>query len=216
MGNMTGRIVRWIILLAVGFGIGSAIGYFQAKIEGGEGYKSDYEKTAEVLKRPEDVPKKIGGAFNLVDHNGENVTQDTYGDQFRLLFFGFSFCPAVCPTELQKVAAIMDELGEAAEKITPIFISVDPERDTPDVLKSYVAQFHPKMVGLTGSQEQIDTVKNAFRVYANKVENDMMEGYMMDHSSFLYLTGPDGLVEALYPSKDTFEEIAADIRKKLK
>lgn len=175
------------------------------------------ETVASVIERPSRKIEtasetKIGGAFEMIDHNGNTVTDQDYADKFKLVFFGFTYCPAICPTELQKVNLILEELGEDAEMITPIFVTVDPERDTVEQMAQYVEQFHPRLVGLTGSQVQVDEIKQTFRVYASKVENEMMEEYMMDHSSFLYLTDKDNKMIALYPSKDTAVDIANDIR----
>lgn len=111
------------------------------------------------------------------------------------------------------MAQALEILGEEkAAKIQPIFITVDPERDTAEALKVYVAEFHPKLVGLTGTAEQIEAVKKAYRVYASKVQMEGMEGYMMDHSAFTYLMGPDGANLAIYPAKDTAEQIAEDLK----
>ena len=219
---MKKRFLRWGILLLIGFGIGSAIGYIQSQNELGGGVidvSPDTSKNATVLKASKRTKQDtasgsvdIGGDFELVDHHGKVVTQDNYADSYKLIFFGFTFCPAVCPTELQKVHVIMDELGDVSEKITPLFITVDPARDTVDVMNDYVGQFHPKLVGLTGSLEQIEIVKKAFRVYSSKVENEMMDGYMVDHSAFLYLMSPENGMIALYPSKDTAIQIAEDIK----
>ncbi len=204
---MKKHLFRWMILLTIGFGIGSAIGYFQGKNEQNNdtiALSPDNNKTS---------PTKVKGkVFALIDHNGVQVTQDNYKDSYKLIFFGFTFCPAVCPTELQKINLIMDELGNKAENITPIFVSIDPERDTPDIMKEYVAQFHPKLVGLTGSTAQIEAVKKEYNAYSKKIENDMMDEYMMDHSAFLYLMSPDNNLLALYPAKDTAIEITQDIK----
>ncbi len=218
---MKSRLLRWVLLLCIGLGIGSAIGYFQAQSEMNSGVieLSPDDQAATIIKRDSSettqatAASKVGGAFTLINQDGEEVTQDTYADKYKLMFFGFTYCPAVCPTELQKVAVIMDTLGEKADQIVPIFVSVDPERDTPVVMKAYVEQFHPNLVGLTGSQEQIDVVKELYKVFSAKVENDMMDEYMVDHSSFLYFMGHDNKMITLYPSKDTAADIAADLDK---
>ncbi len=207
---MKNRLIRWMVLLAIGFGIGSIIGLYQSKEE---------LKTEAISRSPDDKDVKekseIYGSFSLVDHNGQEVAQDNYVGSYKLIFFGFTFCPAICPTELQKMNIIMNELGELSEKITPIFISIDPDRDTPEVMKEYVEQFNPRLVGLTGTQEQINAVKKSFKVYAKKVENDMMDYYMMDHSSFLYFMDKDNNLLAMYPAKDTAVKIAENIKKSI-
>ncbi len=201
---MKKRIFRWVVLLAIGFGIGSIIGFFQSQKE---------EKTSIISVSPDS--NKSEKEFTLIDHNGNTVTQNNYVSSYKLIFFGFTFCPAVCPTELQKINVIMDELGALAENITPIFISIDPERDNPEVMKNYISNFHPKMVGLTGSFEQIDAIKKQYNVYAKKVENEMMDEYMMDHSSFLYFMSPSDELIALYPAKDSAVNIAQDIKDRI-
>ncbi len=200
------RLIRWVILLALGFGIGSAIGLYQ----GTEEIRSDAIELSPDDKKPEGKYN-----FTLTDHNGKEVTQDDYADTYKLIFFGFTFCPAVCPTELQKMNIIMSELGDLSVKITPIFISIDPNRDTVEVINSYVEQFDPRLVGLTGTQEQINAVKKAFHVFARKVESDMMESYMFDHSSFLYFMGKNNELIAMYPAKDGTAKISSNIRNHL-
>ncbi|MBI1301379.1 MAG: redoxin domain-containing protein [Alphaproteobacteria bacterium] len=189
----------------------------QEMLEAYEGELAADDQAATVLKAQNKSTIQrgsidIGGEFTLVNQDGEEVTHDDFSDSYKLIFFGFTYCPAVCPTELQKMKLVLDELGPLAEKFTPIFISVDPERDTVPVVKEYVAQFHPKLVGLTGSVEQIEEVKKAYRVYASKVENDMMDEYMVDHSSFMYFMDKGNKMLALYPSTDTALEIAEDIK----
>ncbi|MCD8519898.1 MAG: SCO family protein [Alphaproteobacteria bacterium] len=133
-----------------------------------------------------------------------------------MIYFGFTYCPAICPTELQKITRALklvekDE-PEALDNLAPIFITVDPERDTPDVLKDYLTLFDPRFTGLTGSVEEIEAVKKAYRIYAAKVEEEGMSDYSMDHSSFIYFLAPDETVLGIYRVNDTAEIIAADIQ----
>ena len=110
-----------------------------------------------------------------------------------LVFFGYTYCPDICPTELQVMSAALDNLGAKADDIQPIFISVDQQRDTPEVLKQYVTNFHPRLVGLTGSAEEIASVARAYRVYFSKVENNSEpDAYLMDHSTIMYLMDGQG------------------------
>ena len=135
----------------------------------------------------------VGGPFTLTDHNGRRVTDQDFRGRYMLVFFGFTFCPDVCPTALQLTAAALDRLGAKAERVTPLFISVDPERDTPEQLKIYVASFHPRLVGLTGTTNEIAAVARAYRVYFKRVKDERSAaGYTVDHSSIVYLMGPDG------------------------
>ena len=137
---------------------------------------------------------KIGGPFTLTDHTGRQVTEKDFQGKAMLIFFGYTFCPDVCPTSLTEISAAMDKLGPMAAQVVPILVSVDPERDTPEVLKDYVAHFHPSIVGLTGTQEQIKQAAKAYRVFYAKVvdEGGDKDAYLMDHSSVIYLMGPNG------------------------
>jgi len=216
---MRNRFVRWVFFLLIGVGIGATIGYFDAQREMKSGVikasPDDALKRKPSRKKPKDfttMAKDFGGEFTLVNQDGKTVTKDNFSDSYKLIFFGFAYCPEVCPTELMKMTLILGDLKEdISTKITPMFISIDPERDTPEHLKQYVQQFNPDMVGLTGTKEQIEAVKNSFRVYASKVENEDMEGYMMDHSSFMYLMDKDNKLVAMYSATDTAEDIADDI-----
>jgi cytochrome oxidase Cu insertion factor (SCO1/SenC/PrrC family) len=137
---------------------------------------------------------RIGGPFTLVDHTGRTVTDQDFRGRIMLVFFGYIFCPDACPTAMQNVSDVLDILGPTATKVQALFISIDPERDTPDVLASFVDHFHPSIIGLTGSTDAVRAVARAYRVQFNKV---VVEGappgdYLMDHSAVVYVVGPDG------------------------
>ena len=135
----------------------------------------------------------IGGPFTLTDHNGNRVTDKSYAGKYLLIFFGYTYCPDVCPSELQVMSAALDQLGPDAEKIQPLFISIDPARDTPQALKDYVSNFNSRLIGLTGSDQDIAAVASKYRVYYAKAKtNDSTADYLMDHSTILYLMRPDG------------------------
>ncbi len=135
----------------------------------------------------------VGGPFVMVNHLGETVTEKTYTGKYMLVFFGFTFCPDVCPTELQVMTAALEQLGEEAQNIVPILVSVDPGRDTPAAMKAYVENFSPALQGLTGSPEQVAAMAKVYRVFYQRVENAKSPAdYTMDHSSIIYLMGPDG------------------------
>ena len=158
----------------------------------------------------------IGGPFSLIDETGAPVTEKTYRGRHMLIFFGFTYCPDVCPTELAKIAATLDLLGQDAQRLVPLFVSIDPERDTPEALAQYTELFHPAIVGLTGSEQQIAAVARAFRVYYNKVKTGPEpDAYTMDHSAFVYLMGPDGGFRQLFSPQATPEQMAAAIRAQL-
>jgi len=158
---------------------------------------------------------QVGGPFKLIDSNGKTVTDADYRGRWTLVYFGYTFCPDVCPTELQAIAGAMHELGPIADQITPIFITIDPERDTPQAIGEYVKLFDERLVGLTGSPADIAAVARAYRVYYAKAETKTAGAYLMDHSSFLYLMGPDGRLRMLIKPGTTSAEIAADIRSQM-
>jgi cytochrome oxidase Cu insertion factor (SCO1/SenC/PrrC family) len=135
----------------------------------------------------------IGGPFTMVNQNGETVTEKTYEGRYTLLFFGFTSCKDVCPTELQVMTAALNDLGAESDKITPLFVTVDPDRDTVDVMKTYVSAFHPRFQGLTGSGPQVAGIAKAYHIFYAKVPNAAdPTDYAMDHASIIYLMGPDG------------------------
>lgn len=135
----------------------------------------------------------VGGPFSLTDQEGRKVTDRDFLGKYMLIFFGYTYCPDVCPTELQVMSAALDNLGAKADDIQPIFISVDPQRDTPEVLKQYVANFHPRLVGLTGTPEEIAAAAKAYRVYYSKAGNGSgPDTYLMDHTTITYLMDKQG------------------------
>jgi protein SCO1/2 len=142
----------------------------------------------------------IGGHFDLLDQDGKPATDAQFAGKYQLVYFGYTYCPDMCPTGLQSMSRAMDLLGDKAAKVQPMFISVDPERDTPKVVKEYIGNFHPSIIGLTGSAAQIAAAAKAYKVYYKKAEQVDDENYMMDHSTLIFLMGPDGKFI------DTFQE----------
>ena len=135
----------------------------------------------------------IGGPFEMVNQNGAKVTEKDFAGKPALIFFGYTFCPDVCPTELQIMSTTLDQLGDLAKDIQPIFVTIDPERDTPAVLKTYLESFGPSWTGLTGTQEQIRQITHNWHVFYEKRDNKASpQDYLMDHSSFVFLMGADG------------------------
>lgn len=153
-------------------------------------------------------PVSIGGPFTLINHKGETVTDASFHGRYMLVFFGYGFCPDVCPTELANLAAAMDYLGPAADKVQPVFITVDPARDTPEYLAQYVAHFHPDLIGLTGTEGEIRKVAKAYRVFYARAPSEKPGEYLVDHSSFVYLMGPDGDYVAMFRHQTDPKEMA--------
>lgn len=194
---MKARILRIAAASVVGLLIAAGIAWWQVDQAGNTVQSS--------------VP--IGGPFTLTDQTGRTVTDADYRGKFLLIYFGYTYCPDVCPTELGTMARALDLLGQQGEKVQPLFISVDPERDTVAHLKEYVALFHPRLVGLTGTPEQVKAAARAYRVYYAKApqEGAKPDEYLMDHSSFLYLMGPDGRFLGVYPAGTTADRVAQDL-----
>jgi len=152
----------------------------------------------------------IGGPFFLVDDNGNAVTDQTYHGKWLLIYFGYTFCPDACPTALNAVAAALDALGQDAARVQPLFITIDPERDTPAVMKEYVAAFDNRIVGLTGNPEQIAAAARAYRVYYRRVGSG--SDYTMDHTVLLYIMDPNGRFSGFLSHDLTAEEIAGKLK----
>jgi len=155
----------------------------------------------------------IGGPFELVDQDGRTVTDRDFKGRPLLVFFGFTHCPDVCPTTLFEVSEVLRALGPDAGKVNALFITVDPERDTPATLKDYLSSFDPHLRGLTGDPAAISTVVKEYRVYAKKVPQE--NGYTMDHTAIVYLMDRDGRFVAPFNLKRTTADAAADLRKYL-
>lgn len=136
----------------------------------------------------------VGGPFKLTDQHGRTVRDSDFRGKYMLVVFGYTFCPDVCPAELQVMTAALDQLGPLADRIQPVFITIDPQRDTVPQLSLYAGNFHPRLVLLTGSSAEIADVAKAYRVYYDKAEGSAgtSRDYLMDHSSIIYLMGPDG------------------------
>jgi protein SCO1/2 len=158
----------------------------------------------------------IGGPFALVDQSGRAVTDQDYRGRYMLIFFGYTFCPDVCPTTLSTVAGALEKLPQPARaKLVPLFVTIDPGRDTPDVMKAYVEAFGQGIQGLSGSAEQIAKVSKAYRVYAAKVKGPDPATYTMDHSAILYLMSPDGKLAAHFVHGISIDDLAAGLAKHL-
>ena len=158
----------------------------------------------------------VGGPFRLVDQTGKTRTDADFRGRFMLIYFGYSFCPDVCPTTLSVMAQALDALKD--KRVVPVFITIDPERDTPKVLADYMKAFGADFVGLTGSAAAIKDVEKTYRVYAVKKPidpNNPKRGYGMDHSSVLYLMGPDGKLISFYDEAISPENLAKELKSKI-
>ena len=159
----------------------------------------------------------IGGDFTLTGEDGEPVSWGDFAGQYRTIYFGYTFCPDVCPVDVQRAMAGLKRFEESdperAAKIQPLFVSVDPQRDTPEVLTEFTDAFHPRLIGMTGSKKQLDKAASDFAVFYSKGEETSNGGYLMDHSNQTYLFGPDGQPLALLPTSDGPDAVAAELAK---
>lgn len=157
----------------------------------------------------------IGGPFTLTDQHGEQVTEQDFAGRFMLIYFGYTFCPDICPTSLTVMAAALDQLPEEqAAQVVPIMITVDPARDTVEQLAAYAPLFHPRLVALTGSEEQVREAARAYRVYYHVPEEEG-DAYLVDHSTFVYLMGPDGSYRTHFGIDASPEQMAEAIGKEI-
>jgi protein SCO1/2 len=160
------------------------------------------------------APASIGGPFRLTDQNGQTVTEASLAGKPSLIFFGFTHCPDICPTSLFEMSELLRALGADADKVNAVFVSVDPERDTPPVLKDYLSSFDPHLRGLTGDPQAVANVISAYRVYAKKVP--LKDGdYTMDHTALIYLMDRNGRFVAPFNIKRKPDEAAADLKRYL-
>ncbi|OWK30292.1 SCO family protein [Sphingomonas dokdonensis] len=162
---------------------------------------------------------RIGGAFTLTDQDGKRVSDTAFAGKYRIMYFGYTFCPDVCPVDVQNLAAGLKLLEKSdpalAQRVVPIFVTIDPERDTPAVLKQFVGAFHPRMVGLTGSPEEIAKVAKEFAIFYQRGKGTP-DGYLMDHSRQAYLMSPEGKPLALLPQDGTPQAVANEIKRWVK
>jgi protein SCO1 len=154
----------------------------------------------------------IEGRFALTDHDGRAVTNDSYLKRHVLVFFGFTHCKVVCPRALGRISAALELLGPTAEQIKPLYISVDPERDSPEVMKAFLRTY-PHFTGLTGPREQVDATKKAFRVFAQKkADASAPDGYVVPHTALTYVLDPSGAYVTHFADTVSAEEMAQQLR----
>jgi protein SCO1/2 len=157
----------------------------------------------------------VGGAFALVDHTGRPRTDADFRGKLMLIYFGFTYCSDVCPTDLQSIASAIDRLGPAADAVQPLFITIDPEKDTPEQLSSHVGLFHPRMIGLTGTPRQIRQVANAYKVYYAKAEPRKRGDRNIDHTGYTFLVDRDGRYLGFFPPGTSPDRMIESIRPRL-
>ena len=157
----------------------------------------------------------IGGSFALTDQNGVHRTDTAFRGKLMLVYFGFTYCPDICPTDLQQMGLAVDQLGSDGEMVQPVFITVDPARDTAEHLRDYMPLFHPRFVGLTGDPAAIGQAARAYRVYYEKIGREDKSDYTVDHSVFIYLMDRDGRYLGFFPPGTSAEHLAETVRSRL-
>jgi cytochrome oxidase Cu insertion factor (SCO1/SenC/PrrC family) len=161
------------------------------------------------------VTASIGGPFALTDQNGVVRHDSDFRGKLMLIYFGYTYCPDACPAALTVMTSALDELGDAAKDVQPIFITVDPERDTVAQMKAYASNFHPRLLALTGSVEETTSAARAYRIYFEKVKPQGSSDYLVDHSSLTFLMGRDGKFLTYFGPEVTADQMAAAIKKYL-
>lgn len=179
-----------------------------------------FNNKTEISSSISDV--NIGGVFNLIDHTGKRVTEASFPGRYKLVFFGYTWCPDICPTELLVISQVLERLGDKSKNIAALFITIDPARDTQEKLAAYLSNFHPELIGLTGTDEEIATAAKSYRVYYNRADqNDHLKDevskndYIMDHSVYIYLVSPDDKYIQHFVQGDEPDEIAREVMKNL-
>ena len=161
----------------------------------------------------------VGAPFSLIDHKGRAVTDLDYRGKLMLVYFGYTSCPDICPTGLYKIGQALDALGEDAARVQPLFITMDPGRDTVEAMANYVGRFHPNLIGLTGSPEQVKVAAKSYRVYYAKAYPEGSEeganDYLLDHMTLTYLMGPDGGLLEILPHSTPVDQLVGKIRRHL-
>jgi len=157
----------------------------------------------------------VGGPFSLIDQSGKIRTNEDFRGKLMLIYFGFTYCPDICPTDLQNIGLALDQLGPDGDKVQPLFITLDPERDTAEHLKEYLSLFHSRIIGLTGDAAAIGAAADAFKVYYARVSNKQGDDYTIDHTAFIYLMGVDGNYLGFFPPGTSSDRIAETLRKQV-
>jgi protein SCO1/2 len=157
----------------------------------------------------------VGGPFKLVATDGQNVSDQTYRGKWLLIFLGYTFCPDACPTALSNISVALEKLGSGAENLQPLFVTVDPRRDTREVMRDYLQSFDPRIIGLTGTQDQIDRVIKEYRVYATQDKSESNNNdYAVSHSAYIYMMDPQGQFVNAIQGSEAGETIALGCARK--
>lgn len=215
---MTRNLILTAFLFALGIAFSMFIYYGATKMQNAmariEPAAGDESATA---AKAEKSALTIGGSFEMRDENDHVVTDKNFADTYKLIFFGFTHCPDVCPAGMQKMTKTLEKLGNDAKMITPLFVSVDPRRDLPEVLREYTDMFDARIIGLRGNEKQTQDMEDKFKVYAEKIATKEGEDFeMYAHSAYIYLTDRNNHMVSVYGNNKTPEDMAKEIAAILK
>ena len=191
----------WIAALALLLGAGSL-----------SAHEAPQRSAAEVMDVLMWNREPVGGPFALVDHHGKRRTDADFRGKLMLVYFGYTYCPDICPTDLLQIGLAVEKLGAAGSEVQPLFVTLDPQRDTPKHLAAYVPHFHPRFIGLTGTQSAIRQAASAYKVYYQKVAVAGRTGYTVDHTAFIYLMDRNGRYLGFFPPGTSAERMLEIIR----
>jgi cytochrome oxidase Cu insertion factor (SCO1/SenC/PrrC family) len=208
IAHTTVGAMRRVLVLAIAFGA-----LFLAQPPRAQEHRT--RTAAELMDAVMWGKEPIGGPFSLIDHAGRRRTDRDFLGKLLVVYFGYMSCPDICPTELLTVGQAVDKLGPAGERVQPLFITLDPERDTAANLADYVTAFHPRLIGLTGSSEDIRNVAEIYRVYYAKVAIGNGTDYTVDHTGFVYLMNPEGRYLGFLPPGTPADRMAGVMRQHL-
>lgn len=199
---------RTIAVIVGGLSVGAALALIMVKAPSAPPPANEAVTSGKAL---------VGGPFTLTDQTGKQVTEKDFLGKYMVVFFGFTNCPDICPSGLQVLTAAFDKIGAKADLATPVFITLDAKRDTPEKLALYLKSFHPRLVGLTGSEAEVAAAAKTYRVYYQKVEDEKNpESYSYDHASLFYVMGKDGAFVAPIAHTNDVDEVAAALDKALR
>ncbi|XP_054463665.1 protein SCO1 homolog, mitochondrial [Anoplopoma fimbria] len=198
--------------LAITFAIGGTL------LAGMKYLKKEKEEQIEKERTKSIGRPALGGPFSLIDHNNKPTKSEDFLGQWVLIYFGFTHCPDICPDEIEKMIEVVDEIDriKSLPNLTPILITIDPDRDTTEAMGAYVKEFSPKLIGLTGTKDQIDQVSRAYRVYYSQGPKDEDNDYIVDHTIIMYLVAPDGEFAEYFGQNKRSGEISSSIASHMK
>ncbi len=203
---------RALVLLAVALA-GGAAAFFQFREKPAE--ETRREGAARLMNELMSGKTAVGGPFTLEDQHGKRRSLADFRGKLVLLYFGYSFCPDVCPTDLAAIAQLIRMLGAEGDELQPVFVTLDPERDTRELLRGYVAAFHPRFVALRGSEDEVRRVATAYKVYFEKVRPPGSGVYLVDHMAFVFLLDREGRYVAFFPPGTSADRMAVMVREVL-